>query len=81
MSTINTIHQAKPDYVRRIARSLRNAADLLFRLIRRYRSRQDLLELTDDQLRDIGISRAEADCEGARGFFDPMARGPVWKRR
>lgn len=81
MSTINTIRPAKPDYVRSIVRSLRSMADLLFRLIRRYRSRQDLLELTDEQLRDIGISRADADYEGTRGFFDPMARGPVWRRR
>ena len=36
----------------------------------RRRSRQALLELTDDQLKDIGISRADAYREGIRSFLD-----------
>jgi uncharacterized protein YjiS (DUF1127 family) len=34
------------------------------------RSRLALLELTDDQLKDIGISRADAQREGLRPFLD-----------
>lgn len=34
------------------------------------RSRLDLLELTDEQLCDIGVSRSEAQREGLRPFWD-----------
>jgi uncharacterized protein YjiS (DUF1127 family) len=34
------------------------------------RSRLALLELTDNQLKDIGISRADAHREGLRSFLD-----------
>lgn len=34
------------------------------------RSRIDLLSLTDEQLKDIGISRADAYREGLRPFWD-----------
>lgn len=34
------------------------------------KSRMALLELTDDQLKDIGISRADAYREGIRSFMD-----------
>lgn len=36
----------------------------------RRRSRMALLEMTDDQLKDIGISRADAHREGMRPFFE-----------
>lgn len=36
----------------------------------RRRSRRALLELTDDQLKDIGISRAQAYGEAYRPFWD-----------
>lgn len=39
-------------------------------LIERRRSRIALLEMTDDQLKDIGISRCDAHREGARPFWD-----------
>ena len=33
------------------------------------RSRLSLMEMTDDQLKDIGISRADAYCEARRGLL------------
>jgi uncharacterized protein YjiS (DUF1127 family) len=42
--------------------------ELIERMVARRRSRLALLSLTDDQLKDIGISRADAYREGIRGF-------------
>ena len=39
-------------------------------LLERRRSRLALLEMTDDQLKDIGISRCDAHHEGLRPFWD-----------
>jgi uncharacterized protein YjiS (DUF1127 family) len=36
----------------------------------RRRSRRALLEMTDDQLKDIGLSRGEANCESTRRLWD-----------
>jgi uncharacterized protein YjiS (DUF1127 family) len=36
----------------------------------RRRSRHALMEMTDAQLKDIGISRADAEREGIRRFWD-----------
>ncbi len=36
----------------------------------RYRSRKQLLELDERILRDIGVSRGEAEREAGRGFWD-----------
>ncbi|MFE0014016.1 DUF1127 domain-containing protein [Mesorhizobium sp. NPDC059054] len=38
--------------------------------LERHRSRKILLEMTDEQLKDIGISRADAHREGMRSFLD-----------
>lgn len=38
------------------------------------RERQQLLELSDHMLRDIGLTRADARCEAARPFWDVRAR-------
>ncbi|WP_054314032.1 DUF1127 domain-containing protein [Mesorhizobium sp. 1M-11] len=38
--------------------------------LERHRSRKILLEMTDEQLKDIGISRADAYREGMRSFLD-----------
>lgn len=43
---------------------------LVERLAARRRSRMALLSLTDDQLKDIGISRADAYREGIRGAWE-----------
>lgn len=39
-------------------------------LIERRRGRLALLEMTDEQLRDIGVSRDDAHREGIRRFWD-----------
>ncbi|MEO5758901.1 MAG: DUF1127 domain-containing protein [Mesorhizobium sp.] len=39
-------------------------------LLERRRSRLALLEMTDDQLKDIGISRCDAHAEGIRQIWD-----------
>jgi len=36
----------------------------------RRRSRHALMEMTDSQLKDIGLSRADAEREGIRRFWD-----------
>jgi len=79
MSAIDTIRKSstfkepvstRPDYLRRINVAVTRFVDWLeFRLERR-RSRLALLELTDEQLADIGISRGEAYKEGIRSFLD-----------
>ncbi|MCR4266277.1 DUF1127 domain-containing protein [Nitratireductor sp. ZSWI3] len=38
--------------------------------MRKRRSRRQLLDLTEEQLRDIGISRSQALREGWRPFWD-----------
>ncbi|MGB1110395.1 MAG: DUF1127 domain-containing protein [Gammaproteobacteria bacterium] len=43
--------------------------ELRFRL-ERQRQRARLLELSDEQLLDIGISRAQAESEGRKGFCE-----------
>jgi uncharacterized protein YjiS (DUF1127 family) len=39
-------------------------------LLERRRSRLALLEMSDEQLKDIGISRCDAHSEGIRPFWD-----------
>ncbi|MCF6114015.1 MAG: DUF1127 domain-containing protein [Mesorhizobium sp.] len=57
-------------YVRRLVRMVNSLANRIGRLLDRRRSRLVLLEMTDDQLKDIGISRADAHREGLRPFWD-----------
>ncbi|WP_343302930.1 DUF1127 domain-containing protein [Mesorhizobium retamae] len=38
--------------------------------LERRRSRLALLEMTDEQLKDIGVTRSDAYREGTRSFFD-----------
>ena len=42
----------------------------LERQLEKRRSRRMLLELTDSQLKDIGVTRADAYREGIRSIFD-----------
>jgi uncharacterized protein YjiS (DUF1127 family) len=44
-------------------------AEKLEVMAEKHRSRRLLLELTDEQLRDIGVSRADADREAERPFW------------
>ncbi|TIL43043.1 DUF1127 domain-containing protein [Mesorhizobium sp.] len=57
-------------HVRRLVRMVNSLANRIGNLLDRRRSRLVLLEMTDDQLRDIGISRADAHREGLRPFWD-----------
>lgn len=79
MGTIDTIDRAAPASTAKDEKSghLRGLNDLAMRVIvwlelclERRRSRLALLELTDEQLADIGISRSEAYREGIRSFTD-----------
>lgn len=42
----------------------------LDRQVERHRSRRLLLEMTDEQLKDIGLSRGEAFGEGAKRWWE-----------
>ena len=46
------------------------AASWIGSQMERRRSRRALLEMTDDQLKDIGLSRGEAHCEYMRRLWD-----------
>lgn len=83
MSTIKAINRADAEafgragrpsswkaYVRRLVRMVKSLATLLDYLYERRRSRLALLEMTDEQLKDIGISRCDAHREGLRAFWD-----------
>jgi uncharacterized protein YjiS (DUF1127 family) len=81
MDTIETIHHARAEsfgarpsgqrtYVSRLVRMVRSLAIWIGSLLERRRSRLVLLEMTDDQLKDIGISRCDAHREGLRPFWD-----------
>jgi uncharacterized protein YjiS (DUF1127 family) len=81
MDTIESIHYARAElfgdrpsgrrgYVHRLVRMVRSLASRIGSLLDRRRSRLALLEMTDDQLKDIGISRCDAHREGLRPFWD-----------
>jgi len=57
---------------RRLPKAERNGSvfAMIARWIERRRSRIALLEMNDAQLKDIGISRADAYQEGIRPFWD-----------
>jgi uncharacterized protein YjiS (DUF1127 family) len=73
MSTIDTIRKAGAPVLRfegGFGPLLENAMQRLAVMVERRRSRRLLLELTDEQLRDIGISRIDAHDEAHRPFWD-----------
>ena len=77
MSSIEAIHSSgrrdvssSPDLKARFFATLRAAFGRLERQVEKRNSRLLLLELTEHQLKDIGISRADADGEAARLFWD-----------
>ncbi|MER9348450.1 DUF1127 domain-containing protein [Mesorhizobium sp. M0227] len=57
-------------FVSRLVRLVRSLARWIDSLLDRRRSRLALLEMTDDQLKDIGVSRCDAHREGIRPFWD-----------
>ncbi|TIV78974.1 MAG: DUF1127 domain-containing protein [Mesorhizobium sp.] len=82
MDTIETIRYAGPafgeqaeplahrDFVGRMVVVLRSVARQIDRMLERRRGRLALLEMTDEQLKDIGISRCDAHREGIRSFWE-----------
>ena len=83
MDTIATIRHSRAEllgqstrpssrrgFVSRLMRVIRSLARWIDSLLERRRSRLALLEMTDDQLKDIGISRCDAHREGIRPFWD-----------
>ncbi|KRB31558.1 MULTISPECIES: DUF1127 domain-containing protein [Mesorhizobium] len=57
-------------FVNRLVRVAGSLARWIDHLLERRRSRLALLEMTDDQLKDIGISRCDAHREGIRRFWE-----------
>ncbi|TPI83519.1 DUF1127 domain-containing protein [Mesorhizobium sp. B2-8-9] len=82
MDTIETIRYARPvsgaqtdqqsrrGFVGRLVFVLRSAAKQIDRMLERRRGRLALLEMTDEQLKDIGVSRCDAHSEGIRPFWE-----------
>lgn len=82
MDTIETIRYAGPEFrsqtdalarrgfVDRLVLVLRSIARQIDRMLERRRGRLALLEMTDEQLKDIGISRCDAHHEGIRPFWE-----------
>jgi uncharacterized protein YjiS (DUF1127 family) len=81
MDTIETIRYAGVELVRprpsdrqrfvsRIVYVIRSLARWIGSLIERRRSRLALLEMTDEQLRDIGVARCDAYREAVRPFWE-----------
>lgn len=71
MSTIDTIkNAAMPNPLWRIVKLPFHALAWLDRALERRRSRLALRELDDHFLKDIGISRADAEREARRPFWD-----------
>ncbi|TPI39391.1 DUF1127 domain-containing protein [Mesorhizobium sp. B3-1-9] len=82
MDTIETIRYARPGsgaqseplahrgFVGRLVVVLRSIARQIDRMLERRRGRLALLEMTDEQLKDIGVSRCDAHREGIRAFWE-----------
>lgn len=70
LSGQSTRPSAQRGFVTRLVRVLRSLARWIDNLLDRRRSRLALLEMTDDQLKDIGVTRCDAHREGIRPFWD-----------
>ncbi|MEZ2330938.1 DUF1127 domain-containing protein [Mesorhizobium sp. RCC_202] len=80
MDTIETIRytgpalkvrtQVRGGFVNRVVIMLGSIARQLDRMLERRRGRLALLEMTDEQLKDIGVSRCDAHREGIRSFWE-----------
>jgi uncharacterized protein YjiS (DUF1127 family) len=82
MDTIETIRYSTPasrpqtdpqsrrGFVSRLVFVLRSVAKQIDLMLERRRGRLALMEMTDDQLKDIGISRCDAHREGIRAFWE-----------
>ena len=73
MATIETIYRTNEGREYDISQSRGSIVAVfawLARQLERRRSRIALLEMNDDQLKDIGLSRSDADGEARRRFWD-----------
>jgi uncharacterized protein YjiS (DUF1127 family) len=76
MATIETIYRMSEGHEYDISQSkgsrfsVTSAAAWLERQLEKRRSRISLLEMTDEQLKDIGLSRSDADGEARRRFWE-----------
>ena len=78
MSAIETFQSSDPRHLKTVstrakfsATSLLSAAvQAVSAMFEKRRSRVALLSLTDDQLKDIGLSRADAEREGLRNPWE-----------
>ncbi|RWB16739.1 MULTISPECIES: DUF1127 domain-containing protein [Mesorhizobium] len=80
MNTIDAFHRdgaelyghssVRRGFVGRLTLVLRSVARQIGRMLERRRGRLALLEMTDEQLKDIGVSRCDAHREGIRPFWD-----------
>ncbi|TGT44228.1 DUF1127 domain-containing protein [Mesorhizobium sp. M8A.F.Ca.ET.165.01.1.1] len=57
-------------FASRLAQVVRSLAKWIGHLLERRRGRLALLEMTDDQLKDIGISRCDAHREGIKPLWE-----------
>ena len=65
-----TEQSARRGFVDRLLLVLGSVAKQVDRMLERRRGRLALLEMTDEQLKDIGVSRCDAHREGLR---------PIWQ--
>jgi uncharacterized protein YjiS (DUF1127 family) len=70
MSAIDTITASSIGSRDKSAYSLPKAIVWIENVLQRRRSRLALLEMSDDQLKDIGVSRSEAFGEASRPFWE-----------
>lgn len=70
VSAIVVLRRWRREYLYRLGTALwRVVREITFRT-ERQRSRRLLLEMTDEQLKDIGVSRADATKEARRSILD-----------
>jgi uncharacterized protein YjiS (DUF1127 family) len=66
----STRPSGRRSFVSQLLRVIRSLARWIDSLLEHRRSRLALLEMTDDQLKDIGLSRCDAHREGIRPFWE-----------
>ena len=62
--------QARDGFANRLVLVLGSIAGQFERMLERRRGRLALLEMTDEQLKDIGVSRCDAHHEGIKPFWE-----------
>lgn len=72
MSTIDTIRGEKQIFAQRRHVTVVTLFQIVSALLARRRTRLDLADLTDEQLRDIGVTRPAALAEARRSLLDPV---------